>query len=104
MQVLTQQRLNMATYITRIELHQAASGDYTTLHSAMEKEGFERTITSDQGVTYHLLEAMYYRDTSLTRQQVLESAKSAAASTKKNFSAFVSETKGNTWSGLTKVS
>jgi hypothetical protein len=64
----------MATFMTRVELHSADEDDYETLHAAMEKEGFNRTITSDDGVTYHLPTAEYYRSTHLTRTQVLERA------------------------------
>ena len=36
--------LFMANFLTRIELHDADSDDYTTLHAAMEAKGFRRTI------------------------------------------------------------
>ena len=94
----------MARFITRVELHNADYDDYETLHSAMEAEGFERTITSDDGVTYHLPTAEYYREADLTRQEVLDSAKHAAAKTQRKFGAIVVESKGITWSGLDKVS
>ena len=94
----------MATYMTRVELHAADEDDYETLHDAMEKEGFSRTITSDDGVTYHLPTAEYYRSTTLTRSQVLDSAKGAAAKTGKSYAAVVTESNGVTWNGLNKVS
>lgn len=89
--------------MTRIELHDADYDDYETLHAAMEKEGFDRTITSDDNVTYHLPTAEYYRSAQLTRAQVLESAKRAAGTTRKSFAAVVTESNGVTWSGLAKV-
>jgi hypothetical protein len=94
----------MARFITRVELHNADYDDYETLHSAMEAEGFERTITSDDGVTYHLPTAEYYREADLTRQEVLDSAKRAAAKTQRKFGAIVVESNGITWNGLDKVS
>ena len=71
----------MARFITRVELHDADYDDYETLHTAMEAEGFERTITSDDEITYHLPTAEYYREADLTRQEVLTAAKRAAAKT-----------------------
>lgn len=89
--------------MTRIELHDADSDDYEILHAAMEAEGFERTITSYDGVTYHLPTAEYYRETNLTRQEVLDAAKHAATETDRKFGAVVTESNGITWSGLSKV-
>lgn len=89
--------------MTRIELHDASYDEYQVLHRAMEAEGFERTITSDDGVTYHLPTAEYYRTVELTRQQVLEAAKRAAAKTGKRFGAIVTESRGSTWNGLDKA-
>lgn len=89
--------------MTRVELHHASEDDYETLHSAMETEGFERTIVSDQGVKYHLPTAEYYRTANLTRSQVLASAERAAATTGKRYAAIVTESQGVTWNGLMKV-
>jgi hypothetical protein len=93
----------MATFMTRVELHDASYSDYEELHVAMETEGFDRNITSDDGVTYYLPPAEYYCDVQLTRQQVLEKAKRAARTTQKSFSAVVTESKGIAWTGLSKV-
>lgn len=93
----------MAEFMTRVELHDASYSDYEELHSAMEEEGFERTITSDKGVTYYLPTAEYYRDVHLTRQEVLESAKRAAVTTGKRYGVVVTESNGVTWIGLLRV-
>jgi hypothetical protein len=93
----------MARFITRVELHAADDDDYEKLHSAMEMEGFERTITSDEGVIYHLPTAEYYREIALTRQDVLDAAKRAATKNRKNFGAIVTESNGITWSSLNKA-
>jgi hypothetical protein len=93
----------MATYMTRVELHEATYNDYEILHAAMGNEGFSRTITGSDGVTYHLPTAEYYRDTQLTLAQVLESAKLAASTTRKNYGAIVTMSNGATWTGLAKV-
>jgi hypothetical protein len=90
----------MASFTTRVELHNATYSDYETLHSAMESEGFSRTITSDVGFTYQLPTAEYDRLVTLTRSQVLESAKRAASTTGKKYLILVTESSGRTWTGL----
>ena len=89
--------------MTRVELHSATYQDYETLHAAMESQGFARTITSDQGVEYMLPTAEYYREGQLTRDQVIESAKRAAATTRKSYAVLVTESNGLTWVGLQQV-
>ena len=69
----------------------------------MEAEGFQRTITSEDGKTYSLPTAEYYRSTHLSRSQVLDSAKRAADKTKKHYGALVTESSGVTWVGLNEV-
>jgi hypothetical protein len=93
----------MARFITRVELHDADYDDYETLHSAMEAEGFERTITSGDDVTYHLPTAEYYCEAVLTRHDVLAAARRAAAKTQRKFGAIVTQANGITWFGLNKV-
>jgi hypothetical protein len=90
----------MPRFVTRVELHDADYNDYEALHSAMEAEGFERTITSGDDVTYHLPTAEYYCETALTRHDVLAAARRAAA----RFGAVVIQSNGITWCGLDKVS
>ncbi|HWY52039.1 MAG TPA: hypothetical protein VNW72_11210 [Chthoniobacterales bacterium] len=93
----------MALYLTRVELHGASYGDYETLHDAMEAEGFERTITGNDGKTYQLPTAEYYRQTNLNRAAVRESAERAADKTKKSYGVIVAEAVGMTWTGLAEV-
>jgi len=93
----------MAWFITRVELHYATDTDYTFLHAVMAINGFLRTITSDERVTYHLPPAEYFREGNLTRHQVLEFAKAAAKVTGRKFSIVVTETPGVSWFGLEKV-
>jgi hypothetical protein len=81
----------MATFMTRVELHAADDDDYQTLHDAMEAEGFVRTITSEDGIKYHLPDAEYHRDANLTRGQVCDSAKRAASKTGKKFGVIVTQ-------------
>lgn len=93
----------MASFITRVELHGASQSDYETLHAEMAREGFARTITSDQGITYHLPTAQYEFVGNTTRSAVLEKAKAAASRTRKAFGAIVTEAAGSTWHNLPKA-
>lgn len=93
----------MAQFMVRVELHGADEDDYETLHEAMEGEGFSRQISSSESVLYHLPTAEYYREGKLSRQDVLDEAKSAVARTKKKAGILVTEADGFRWSGLKKV-
>ena len=92
----------MARFTTRVELHYADENDYENLHSAMEGEGFTRTIVSGDGIRYHLPTAEYDRQGNLTRDQVLESAQKAANKTGCKYAVLVTESSGRKWSGLEK--
>ncbi|WP_461453571.1 hypothetical protein [Mucilaginibacter sp.] len=94
----------MASFTTRVELHKASQEiDYKKLHAEMELEGFLRTIISDDNITYHLPTAEYNKIGNFTRQQILDSAKKAAAKTGKEHSILVTESNGRTWYNLEKV-
>lgn len=94
----------MASFTTRVELHDAVyTSDYDTLHAAMAAEGFIRTITSDEGTTYNLPTAEYNKVGTYTRDQVLESAKRAAAKTGRKYSILVTESNGRKWYNLPEV-
>jgi hypothetical protein len=93
----------MASFMTRVELHGANPQDYETLHAAMEHEGFSRFIAGSDGRWYQLPTAEYNRIASVPRDQVLESAKRAAATTKKAHGIFVTEAVTSTWCGLPAV-
>jgi hypothetical protein len=93
----------MPNFTTRVELHNADADDYEILHSAMETEGFSRTITASDGITYHLPTAEYNRSSLLTRDQVLASAERAATKAQKGYEVLVTESAGRKWVGLQKV-
>jgi hypothetical protein len=94
----------MARFTTRVQLNGEASWeDYDNLHVAMRNRNFAQTITSGEGVEYHLPHAEYNRDASLTIDQVLNSAKEAAASVWDDFSILVTESNGRKWHNLAKV-
>jgi len=90
----------MSDFTTRVELHDAVWSDYVELHKAMAKQGFSQIITSDDGQTYELPPAEYNYSGNATRSQVLEKAKSAAATVKNSFGVLVTESAGRTWTGL----
>lgn len=92
----------MSQFLVRVELHSANYSDYETLHAQMRRSGFTQTISSDDGVTYHLPTAEYYYTGNVSRSNVLDSAKAAAATTRKSGGVIVAEATGLTWSGLTR--
>jgi hypothetical protein len=93
----------MAKFTVRVELHAASYSDYETLHAAMERRGFSRYITSDDGKTYHLPTAEYDKNGISTPHQVLDSAQAAARETGKRFAVLVTESISRTWIGLSEV-
>ena len=95
----------MTSFTTRVELHDATWDDYTKLHEKMRAQGFSRTITSDNGVTYQLplAEYDYQSSSTVTRQQVLDKAKAAAGAVKTTYEVLVTESNGRIWAGLKQV-
>lgn len=65
----------------------------------MEASGFSRTITSKSG-TYKLPHAEYNFIGNETRSEVLELAKTAAATVATGAKILVTESAGRTWSNL----
>jgi hypothetical protein len=93
----------MTSFTTRVELHGALSADYEKLHEAMRRQGFFTAITSDKGTTYYLPTAEYDFVGNLSRTDVLDKAKVAAATTGKAYSVLVTESAGRTWHNLLAV-
>ena len=92
----------MARFTTRIELHGASRSDYDNLHSAMDDEGFTRTVTSDDGTVYDMPWAEYNYDGNRTLQHVFDAGKRAASSTGYKFAILVTKSAGRKWQGLDK--
>jgi hypothetical protein len=61
----------MTSFTTRVELHQVRRTDYDQLHLEMEQEGFERTISSDDGTDYHLPTAEYNNPLSRCGREII---------------------------------
>ena len=94
----------MARFIVRVELHDASTWqDYELLHKKMEAEGFTRTITGSNGVTYHLPPAEYEMQGSYSKEEVLTKAERAASQTRKRHGIIVTEANGQIWRGLKEV-
>ena len=93
----------MASFTTRVELHNADSEDYDKLHEYMEKEGFSRKITSSDEITYQLPTAEYNYLGEINISDLLDKAEVAAKKTKKTFEIQVTQSVGRKWIGLTKI-
>jgi hypothetical protein len=93
----------MAKFTTRVELHDADSDDYETLHSAMKSKGFTRYLTDSDGVKWTLPTAEYNYVGNATKSEVLEKAKAAAKQTKLKHEILVTKSDGRTWYNLKKT-
>ena len=96
--------------MTRIELHDADSNDYETLHSEMKEKGFDKTIKNNDNKEYHLPNGEYYFNEPIQKHPtkkdyeiVLERAQSAAEKTKKKFSIITSRADVINWYKLEPV-
>jgi len=100
----------MAKFITRIELHEADSSDYDTLHEEMKNEGFDKTINGDDNKAYHLPNGEYYFNQLIEihpikkdYQIVLDKAISASKKTKKKFSVITCRADAFNWYQLDPI-
>jgi hypothetical protein len=93
----------MAAFTTRVELHSAIYQDYVTLHAAMERRNFSRTIRGDNGRTYHLPTAEYVSSGNIDRMGVLALAQAAVRETGKSGSILVTEATAWQWDNLPSV-
>jgi hypothetical protein len=92
----------MASFTVRVELHNADSDDYDTLHEKMAEEGFRRTIIVE-GVSYYLPTAEYILDGEFTRKRTLDKADTAAKETGLAHSILVTEANRRLARGLAKA-
>lgn len=93
----------MSLYIVRIELDSNIYADFEILHNEMSAKGFKKTIVSNNGVAYHLPKAEYTISTLSDRSGVLKITEEAVIKTNKKAEILVTESKGVSWSGLSKV-
>lgn len=93
----------MARFLVRIELHSARSmKDYQLLHDEMEARGFRCTITSSDGIAYHLPPAEYSYVGDVDKSVVLNEAKKAAEATGHDYGVVVCQGQ-RVWFGLVPV-
>ncbi len=93
----------MTSFTTRVELHDATWSDYENLHKQMKQQGFSQTIRSDDGIVYDLPPAEYNMVANITRNDVIERAKTAVAATKNSGAILVTESAGRIWHGLSRA-
>ncbi len=93
----------MTRFTTRVELHDADSDDYETLHNEMALAGFTRTIISDSGIEYHLPPGEYNLLSNDTGDHVRLLATNAAIATSKKYSIIVTPSDGRYWINLQQV-
>jgi hypothetical protein len=92
----------MTDYTVRVELHQG--GDYSALHTAMERQGYVRFIVSGDGRRYALPTAEYNLvGSNLSAEQVVNHAMAIAKTIRQSPEPWVLATAsaGRAWS--TKV-
>jgi len=76
----------MPQFIIRVELYGANGEDYLRLHAAMDDHGFKRTIVLEDDSVCMLPTAEYLLlSSSVTTQQVLNEAQSAARTVSSSF-------------------
>lgn len=68
----------MAEFIVRIELRNAKSADYHYLHNKMIQIGFLSTIPAADKKRYELPTAMFYANTSQSKEEIFAIAESIA--------------------------
>jgi hypothetical protein len=93
----------MANYIARVELNLAVPEDYERLNLSMQKRGYARKITGEDGVIYQLPIGTYFvTETTAVLEIALRAAVEAADETGKKSAVIVTDWNSARWSGLEK--
>ena len=90
----------MSKYIVKVQLNSGSAGDYELLHSFMKDLGFQKTIKSDNDLSYQLSANEYYFSSNFDSAQVFELASTAANRTARKFEVLVIKTEEVMWSEL----
>lgn len=93
----------MPRFHVRVVLHNAQAEHYEKLHETMAEQGFSITITSSDGIEYHLPDAEYRIEATLTLEQVGERTKHAAGLLRKRFAYVANQVTGARIYGLERV-
>jgi len=88
----------MPRVTARVELHGATERDYQNLHTAMEQEGYARSVLANDNRQYHLPPGEYVHDSVASLDDARVRAVRAAAQTGRSSSVFVAGWDG-TWAG-----
>ncbi|PVZ42559.1 hypothetical protein [Pseudomonas sp. CC120222-01a] len=91
----------MANFTVRVELHDAREHHYETLHSEMEKRGFEKTIEGNDAI-FELPPGEYNIIRTATRTEILDLADAAIKVTGRKSAVLVTEG-SRTWRRLDKA-
>lgn len=90
--------IQMIRYTVRIELHDANLEQYTKLDEKMFQQGFTYSITTGKGPE-QTPPVEYNFDGIVTKKQVLQKAKTVAASIVNKYAVLVTNSNGRTWYG-----
>ncbi|ENG0954564.1 hypothetical protein ABSL26_004412 [Yersinia enterocolitica] len=87
----------MADFTIRVELHDADSDDYETLHEKMNAKGYKKEI-STEGKTYKLPTAEYVCSKDLSTSEIRDDVLRIANSVKPKSDVLVTKSAGRAWS------
>ncbi|EMR8965805.1 DUF2622 domain-containing protein [Yersinia enterocolitica] len=94
----------MSRFTVRIELHNADSDEYESLHEKMEAKGYSREITATSGKTYRLPDAEYtYSSSTKDEGAVADDVQSIANSVKAKSGVMVTKSAGSAIRGLKTI-
>ena len=93
----------MSKFTVRVELRSATEEDYEKLRMEMEDRGFSRLLPAGDGGKVLLPPEEYNVDTGWTPGQVLNTVKTVAAATNRQFAILVTESLCRKWFGLEPV-
>lgn len=96
----------MAQFVIRVELKDANSDNYDTLHREMAKKEFYQQIQDEVTLKwYHLPQAEYhYKGTIDDRQIIMDMTKQAVMPTNRECEIIVTKSLGTLWHGLEEIS
>lgn len=87
----------MAKFTTRIELRDGTDMDYEVLDEAMLKEGFTKTLMSEDNSIFVLPKGEYNFEKRAVIKEIFVLAEKASATTGKKFWILISETVNRMW-------
>ena len=92
----------MAIFILRVQLTIESNTNYTLLRDRLLNIGFTKRIKSKNGIEYRLPNGNYLVDSSKDIDTIYKAVEKVALSVDRTPMILLTESKENTWSGLTK--